>query len=318
MIFCHKCGSEQLEGSEFCRKCGARLIAEDDNQTTESTVHTELVKENVLYTNTAYTANNMIEDMTNEIPIYAKRSNTRIIVLIVVCVLILTVAGVIIAFIISNSNSDDTKGSVTYYENSDSTDEVSEIIEDYFNSDNKYLLMVKNAHRKTKPGITYEEAFENFFTDPRWEYYKSTEGQDVVEFTGGCTYRDSSVKARLQFIVNEDKGTFETHFLSFNEVPQDLFTIASLIETVFGEDDDDVNINTYSDYFTDSELYSIAQSLGVPDNLDITFDVSEPHYWDGGDCKLCYVAVKYNGKTVAGAEYEVGNASEPVKSISRY
>ena len=42
MIFCHKCGSEQLEGSEFCYKCGARLATDSvvnnasSNQTNNS------------------------------------------------------------------------------------------------------------------------------------------------------------------------------------------------------------------------------------------------------------------------------------------
>ena len=42
MLFCHKCGSEQLEGSEFCHKCGARLATDSvvnnasSNQTNNS------------------------------------------------------------------------------------------------------------------------------------------------------------------------------------------------------------------------------------------------------------------------------------------
>ena len=111
--------------------------------------------------------------------------------------------------------------------------ELEDSIANISDSDNKYVLMVKNGYRVDNPDLTYNKAFTDFFATPRWKYFKSDDDLDVVEFTGDCTYRDVAVKARLQFVVDEEKGTFEAVYLTFNEVPQDMFTLAALIGKVF-------------------------------------------------------------------------------------
>jgi hypothetical protein len=108
---------------------------------------------------------------------------------------------------------------------------------------------VKSGTNNSYPGITYEEAFENFFAYPTWEYFKGTQdgpdddgdGEpdytiddiDVVEFTGNCTYSDVEVKALVQFQLDIDAGTFEATYLSFNDVPQSSSMITELLSTVF-------------------------------------------------------------------------------------
>lgn len=99
--------------------------------------------------------------------------------------------------------------------------------------ENENVLAVKEAVNSHYPGdITYGDAFEEFFTDPSWEYFKgSQEGPDddgdgepdytiddidVVEFTGGCTYQDVEVTALIQFTLDKEEGTFEAVYLSFN------------------------------------------------------------------------------------------------------
>lgn len=103
--------------------------------------------------------------------------------------------------------------------------------------ENENVLAVKEAVNSHYPGdITYGDAFEEFFTDPSWKYFKgSQEGPDddgdgepdytiddidVVEFTGGCTYQDVEVTALIQFTLDKEEGTFEAVYLSFNDVPQ--------------------------------------------------------------------------------------------------
>ena len=41
------------------------------------------------------------------------------------------------------------------------------------------------------------------------------------------------MKARIQFVVHEQQGTFETAYLAFNEVPQNKLILAALIEKAF-------------------------------------------------------------------------------------
>lgn len=104
------------------------------------------------------------------------------------------------------------------------------------------VLSVKNAVNSNYPGITYGEAFDNFFAYPLWRHFKGTakdsdEEKEIVEFTGNCTYQDVEVEARIQFTLYDD-GTFEATYLAFNEVPQNMLMLAGLMETVFTNDND--------------------------------------------------------------------------------
>lgn len=113
--------------------------------------------------------------------------------------------------------------------------EVVDAVKSVTDSENKYVLMVKDGYRENDPDLTYNKAFATFFGTPRWSYFESDEGQDVVEFTGDCTYQEAPVKARIQFVVDEENGTFEAAYLAFNEVPQDALTLTALITTAFDE-----------------------------------------------------------------------------------
>lgn len=113
--------------------------------------------------------------------------------------------------------------------------ELEDAITNITDADNKYVQMVKGGYRSDDPDTTYEDAFTAFFSAPRWKYFESEDGQNVVEFTGDCTYRDAPVKARIQFIVDEENGTFEAAYLAFNEVPQDMLTLSAVISVAFEE-----------------------------------------------------------------------------------
>lgn len=102
-------------------------------------------------------------------------------------------------------------------------------------SSNPYVQMVKGGYRADDPGTTYNDAFSSFFGAPRWQHFESEDGENVVEFTGDCTYQDVPVKARIQFVVDEEAGTFEAVYLAFNEVPQNMLTLTALLETAFEE-----------------------------------------------------------------------------------
>ena len=133
-------------------------------------------------------------------------------------------------------------------------------------SDNSESSVKESADRGMKTvslengNITYGEAFEEFFADPTWKYFKGTQdgpddnedGEpdytiddiDVVEFTGRCTYQDVEVKALIQFTLDKDAGTFDAVYLSFNEVPQSTLMLGGLISTVFESYMKEHNIQT--------------------------------------------------------------------------
>jgi hypothetical protein len=98
---------------------------------------------------------------------------------------------------------------------------------------NKYIDYVKNGSPKSYPNITYGKAFGSFFANPTWKYFKSDENQDVVEFSGACSYQNVNVTARVQFLLDVDNGTFDVYYLGFNDVPQNKLIIMGLIKKVF-------------------------------------------------------------------------------------
>lgn len=95
-----------------------------------------------------------------------------------------------------------------------------------------YVETIKSAKM---PGYscTYNQAFSYFFGNPKWRHFTSNEGFEVVEFTGDCEYYNQPVKALIQFkITSKDNNymTWKTHYLSFNNVRQDLFVLSGLLE----------------------------------------------------------------------------------------
>lgn len=120
-------------------------------------------------------------------------------------------------------------------------------------AEDENVLAVKGGEPLAYPGKTYGEAFENFFSSPTWKYFVGTqegpdedgdgkpdyteENVDVVEFTGYCTYRDADVKVLIQFALDKENDTFDAVYMSINDVPQNNFTLWSLIETVFTDGD---------------------------------------------------------------------------------
>ena len=99
----------------------------------------------------------------------------------------------------------------------------------------QYIQMVKGGTNDAFPGKTYGDAFDNFFGSPRWKYFRSDTGDDVVEVSGSCTYRDVKVNANLQFLLNLKDKTFEAGALSLNDVPQVKLITLSLIQAAFDE-----------------------------------------------------------------------------------
>lgn len=95
-----------------------------------------------------------------------------------------------------------------------------------------YVTMVKDA-TNSNYGITYEKAFNAFFANPEWSYFKATSGEHVVEFEGEFSYDNAPATATIQFVVDVDEGTFSAYHLSINGVDQSRLMLATLIQKVF-------------------------------------------------------------------------------------
>lgn len=213
-MICNKCGTQIVEESTFCPKCGEKLATDEAKQ-----------QETALTAQSAATATpNPDTQQPSNAPIPAvgadgvrENSNSKSIISVVL-VILLIVGAVYFKTTLYHAGK-----------------ELTDVIADVSDSNNKYVLMVKGGYRENDPNITYEKAFSAFFDMPRWKYFKADNGKDVVEFTGGCTYQDVAVKARIQFVVDEANRTFEATYLAFNEVPQGMLLLAGLVEKTFSE-----------------------------------------------------------------------------------
>lgn len=112
-------------------------------------------------------------------------------------------------------------------------DKISKAVNAVSNLDNEYVQSIIKSSPEAYPNKTYEEAFGKFFSNPKWEYFKSEDGIDVVQFTGGCVYADKNVNVLMQFTISEDKTSYELGGLSFNDVPQTELVKIALLESAF-------------------------------------------------------------------------------------
>jgi len=96
---------------------------------------------------------------------------------------------------------------------------------------------VKDGHFSDHPEKTVGEAIDSFFANPRWEsgigVDGETKGKTLVNVKGRITYMEKEVTAGLQFIVDPEKGSFQLHAMEMNDVPQNYFLMAALVEKMF-------------------------------------------------------------------------------------
>lgn len=101
--------------------------------------------------------------------------------------------------------------------------------------DDEMISIVLNGSPNMIPYITYEEAYEYFFTDPKWRYFEATDGSDVVEFSGGCLYGEDPVTVYVQFVIDEIQETFELCYANLNGISMEDSLILQLIYRPFSE-----------------------------------------------------------------------------------
>lgn len=231
-----------------------------------------------------------------------------------------------------------TMGLLTACGSGDIEDQIANVVQ----SEDTHVLGVKGGTPNAYPGKTYGEAFEKFFGSPAWKYFVGTkegadedgdgkpdyteENVDIVEFTGYCTYQDVEVKALIQFTLSKDDDTFEATYLSFNDVPQNMFMLSALLEAAFtNEDIDDAveaeldgedasaNLLTYKDdsgvneempvgSYTDYQEWGGYYDDGWLDT-ELTFSL----YSDGTQDPGCgYIATYFRGMEASGKLYYLG------------
>lgn len=123
--------------------------------------------------------------------------------------------------------------------------------------DSQYINAVKNGYPNAYPDQTYGEAFESFFENPEWTYFKSTDGLDIVGFSGDYQNSFSETPVTFQFTLSEDGDTMEVTYCELNGEPQSQLALAIMIAAVFEEENAGILSETSDVLVADSEPQTI-------------------------------------------------------------
>ena len=85
------------------------------------------------------------------------------------------------------------------------------------NIESQSLYLVKNSNFYNYNQATISKAFDAYFTNTKWEYFESLEGDDVIEFTGQFYYDDELSNILIQFTVNLDDESFYVNYKEKND-----------------------------------------------------------------------------------------------------
>lgn len=104
---------------------------------------------------------------------------------------------------------------------------------DLLEGSDKYVRMVVSGHPGSYPDISYGDAFDAFFENCEWSYFKSDQGQDVVEFHGRCFSDGEKKDVDIQFLLSVEDGTFELYASAIDGEFQTEFENGLLLITIF-------------------------------------------------------------------------------------
>lgn len=92
--------------------------------------------------------------------------------------------------------------------------------------------LVRTGYYNTYPNVKIEDAFSQFFAEPKWSHFTSTGNQQIVEFNGKCQYDNKPATVRLQFTVNSSDNSFVLSAGSINDEPQNTLILNLLLSQV--------------------------------------------------------------------------------------
>lgn len=212
----------------------------------------------------------------------------------------------------------------------------------------KYIRMIKETAPQAYPDITYGEAFEAFFGDDSWNYFKSTDEQDVVEFHGKCQYDGEEAEVTIQYLVSYEEGTLQLYTMAINDEPQTEFVQLLMLEKIFESYEagdgsqnlelEDLENETNTDVETgmdttekksDTETNGDAGKEDVTENPELAQDMAEytsgimfpilsRGYEDSGECPVMVTEENESGDDLESGTYEEMLASCINDGITMY
>lgn len=94
------------------------------------------------------------------------------------------------------------------------------------------ISIVKNSYFDTYYyWMTLGEAFDGFFTDPYWNYFLSTENQEIVEFFGTFDLGGVPAEVYVQFEIVD--GDYYLYYWEMDEYPESINSFYLLLELIY-------------------------------------------------------------------------------------
>lgn len=94
---------------------------------------------------------------------------------------------------------------------------------------------VRNAYlSQYSDAITIEDAFDNFFDNPKWSKYKD-DGYSYVVFSGACEYLEEKADVRITFKITGEN--FIVDSLDINGRTQNDFMLYALLASIYSEEE---------------------------------------------------------------------------------
>lgn len=101
--------------------------------------------------------------------------------------------------------------------------------------DDKYtcLDIVQNGYFFNYPYPSVQIAFENFFGNPSWEYFLSTDNEHVVEFNGDAFKNGVPGTVTIQFLINIEDESFSVNYAAFDNEPMAYEEFDGLLNAIY-------------------------------------------------------------------------------------
>lgn len=217
-MFCSKCGAEIPDDSVFCPKCGNNLsvdvnVAEINQNTGNEQVVRETINNiGVQSADSNIDGNNQLDEakvdevnqnteneqvvqeninntFTQPVESNINHSSNKKAVIIGIVVVVIGIAAIIGTFLYISNKSSKSKTDIAASDDRQAQEKIN-----YVREGSPVLI----------PDITYGDAYTYFFTDPKWDYFISNDGKEIVEFEGGVLYLGQPATAYNQFVLGSD------------------------------------------------------------------------------------------------------------------
>lgn len=98
--------------------------------------------------------------------------------------------------------------------------------------DDKYVQTVKNGSLDMAKGVPIGKAFDQFFSNEKWESFISENNERIVEFNGECRWNNNPATCCVQFRILND-SRFEVSYLDINGVSMNWWDSSGILNKVF-------------------------------------------------------------------------------------